>query len=113
MKKQIITTVTLFAAITLFSFFAFKPALTPMQFQVIETRYMNVSPNPGGGWKFNFTMFYVVKDNPYNTKHGSDWNFAAYNSMVVISASTDTSVVYPIARDSANAYRLRTFPNVN
>ena len=109
MKKSIVILIAVIAV----GVFAFKPAATSMSFVTLETRVTGLPSSVNGGWSFPFVMFYGVSGNPYNVRQGDAWAFSAYHSMNVVAASTDTTTVYQAARDSASAYRVRTYPNVH
>lgn len=118
MKK----TIFLFAIIMASALVAFvspPPAATPMQFETLGTNiYQLPTPTANGKWSWNFIAWYGVKDNPYTvvdtTATGMVTNatWAKWVNLTMITSTTDAPTAIAVSEDSANAYRLRIYPDI-
>lgn len=97
---------------------AFKPTVTAMQFETVGVNITQLpSINANGTWTWKFIAWYRVKGNTYSVattdRIGMVTNvtWGKWVNITMITNSTDATLAIPIALDSANAYRLRNFPD--
>ena len=119
MKKTIITSAILTSIIISTASIKTPAPVPAMQFETIGINiYQLPSPTDDGKWKWEFIAWYGVKDNPYmkvdTTQIGmvTKATWAKWENLTMITTTTDAQESIAVALDSANAYRVRNYPNV-
>lgn len=115
--KTTIFLIAFCSSIILTAFVASPPsATTPMGYNTLGgTINKNTVDPTGKGWKFGAFVWFGVSGNKYTKRQSSgEWTGFVEKIYipVIIASKLDTAIMNTAMIDSANAYRLRKYPNV-
>lgn len=116
MKKTIILSIIAISFIA----FSFKPPVVAMQFETVGVNLYQLPSYNSSDTTFSWTFiaWYGVKDNPYVVKTTdaigmvTNATWCNWVNLKMKTKTTDATIAIAVATDSANAYRLRVYPDV-